>query len=136
MRTTRDRIRHAGLFELSALALVTPLGSAVFRVEAARFGAIALVSTAIAMIWTYGYNLAFDHALLRISGTVRKTLRVRVVHAVLFEAGLTAVLVPIIAIGLGTGLWRALAVDVTVTALYLVYAFAFNWAYDVVFPVD
>ncbi len=135
MRNTRDRIRHAVLFELVALVVVTPLGGLVFDVPLRDFGVVALVSTTIAMLWNYVFNLGFDHAMLRRFNDVRKTVPVRIVHAVLFEAGLLCLLVPFIAWYLDVSLWHAFVMDVALAGFYLVYAFAFNWCYDIVFPV-
>lgn len=135
MRKTRDRIRHALLFELTALLAVTPLGSALLHLPAGHFGAVAVVSTTIALLWTFVYNLAFDHAMQRRCGSPRKTAPVRVLHALVFEAGLLCLLVPFIAWYLGLSLWRALTIDASLSAFYLVYAFAFNWLYDIAFPV-
>lgn len=135
VRKTQDRIRHAVLFEVVALMIVAPLGGFAFGVSLAHFGVIAVVSTTIAMLWNYGYNLAFDHALLRLGRSVHKTVPVRVVHAVLFETGLLFLLVPFIAWYLGVTFWQALVMDVALAGFYLVYAFAFNWAYDILFPI-
>lgn len=135
MRNTRDRIRHALLFEIIALAIVTPLGGVVFGVPLGAFGVVAAVSTMIAMLWNYAFNLGFDHAMLRLFDDVRKSLRVRVVHAVLFEAGLLVVLVPFIAWYLEVSLWHAFVMDVALAGFYLVYAFCFNLCYDVIFPI-
>ena len=135
MRKTGDRIRHVVLFELVALALVAPLGGLVFGVPTGHFGMVAVASTTLAMLWNYVYNLGFDHALRRLTGEVRKTPAVRVLHAVLFEVGLVFLLVPFIAWYLAVPLWRALVMDLSLACFYMVYAFAFNWAYDLVFPV-
>jgi uncharacterized membrane protein len=59
-----------------------------------------------------------------------------VLHAVLFEGGLLLLLVPFIAWYLQFSLRDALVMDLTLAAFYLVYAFAFNWAYDAVFPLE
>lgn len=135
MRNIRDRIRHAILFELIALILVTPLGQMVFGVPMEDFGVVAVVSATIAMLWNYLFNLGFDHTMLRLFSDVRKTLATRVVHAVLFEAGLLCLLVPFIAWYLGVPLWSAFILDISLAAFYLVYAFIFNWSYDAVFPI-
>lgn len=135
MRNTRDRIRHSVLFELIGLITVTPLGGWVFGVPISHFGVVAVVSTTLAMSWNYAYNLGFDHALLRLTGSVKKTLRTRIVHAGLFEFGLLCLLVPFIAWYLAVPLWQAFVMDVSLAGFYLVYAFAFNWVYDIVFPV-
>jgi uncharacterized membrane protein len=135
MRSAPDRIRHAISFEIIGLVLVTPLATALFGLPVMDVGVIAIGSATAAALWNYVYNLGFDHALLRLTRSIRKSWLVRVVHAVLFEGGLLLLLVPMIALYLGVGLAQAFLIDVTLAVFYLVYAFAFNLAYDVVFPV-
>ncbi|HEY9020521.1 MAG TPA: PACE efflux transporter [Paracoccaceae bacterium] len=135
MRRTADRIRHALSFELIALAMITPLGAMVFDTPMKEMGVVTVVSATIATLWNYLYNLMFDHAMQRLRGSVIKTPAIRVLHAVLFEAGLLLVLIPFIALYLGVSLWTAFVMDVAFAGFYLVYAFAFNWAYDVIFPI-
>lgn len=135
MRSTRDRMRHAIMFELIALVIVAPLGGAVFGVAMGHFGVIAVVSTTIAMAWNYAYNLGFDHALVGLGESLHKTMPVRVLHAALFELGLLCLLVPFIAWYLEVSLWPAFIMDVALAGFYLLYAFAFNWIYDQVFPL-
>lgn len=135
MRRTADRIRHAISFEVIALAIITPLGAWVFDTALRDMGVVTVVSATIATGWNYLYNLLFDHAMLRRRGDVHKTPAIRVLHAVLFEAGLLVVLIPFIALFLGVSLWTAFVMDVAFAGFYLVYAFCFNWAYDVIFPI-
>ena len=135
MRTTPDRIRHAVSFEIIGLILVTPLGAVLFGEPLHDIGVVAIVGATLATLWNYVYNLAFDHAMLRITGAVHKSVKVRVLHAVLFEAGLLAALLPFIAWYLGISLREAFLMDVSFALFYLVYAFVFNWLYDVVFPI-
>lgn len=87
------------------------------------------------MVWNYAYNLGFDHALLRLRKSVRKTIPMRILHAALFEAGLLLLLVPFIAGYLNVSIWQALIMDVALAGFYLFYAFVFNWGYDVIFPI-
>ena len=135
MRSTSDRIRHAISFEILALLLVTPLGAWVFSLPITDIGVVSVVSATIAMLWNYVYNLGFDHAMQRLGGTTYKTVPIRVLHAVLFEAGILIVLAPFIAWYLGVGLWHAIVMDVSFSLFYLVYAFVFNWSYDRLFPI-
>lgn len=135
MRTTSDRIRHAISFEIIGLLLVTPLGAFAFDEPVEEIGVVALVSATMATGWNYLYNLMFDHALVRLRGSVQKTVPIRVLHAILFEGGLLLILLPFIAWYLGVSYLAAFLMDVSFAIFYLVYAFFFNWAYDVVFPV-
>lgn len=134
MRSPADRIRHAVAFEVIGLVLVTPLGAWAMAMPVQAIGFVALVCSLVATGWNYGYNVIFDRVLLRLAGRVTKTQPERVLHAVLFEGGLLAALVPFVAWWLGIPLWQALVMDLGFVGFYLVYAYAFNWAYDVVFP--
>ena len=135
MRTAADRIRHAISFELIGLALIIPLGSWAFSVPVTDIGIVGVVSATLATAWNYLYNLGFDHLLRRYAGTTLKTVPMRIIHAIVFEAGLLLVLMPFIAWYLDISLWQAFVMDVGFALFYLIYAFIFNWAYDRLFPL-
>ncbi|SDG85691.1 PACE efflux transporter [Pelagibacterium luteolum] len=135
MRTAWDRVRHALFFEIFGLILVVPLGAVVFAMPLHDIGVVGVVSATIAMAWNYVYNLMFDTVLKRTTGTTLKSLRLRVLHAVLFELGLLIVLMPFIAWYLGITLLHALIMDIAFALFYMGYAFVFNLAYDKVFPL-
>lgn len=135
MRTARDRMRHDVSFGIIGLVIVTPLAGRMFDQPLADIGAVALVSATIATGWNSLYNLLFDHALLRATGRVAKSPPVRVLYAILFEIGLLIVLLPFIAWYLAIPLTQAFLMNVSFALFYLVYAFVFNWAYDVIFPL-
>ncbi|WP_017431189.1 PACE efflux transporter [Vreelandella jeotgali] len=135
MRTVKDRIRHALSFEIIGLLLVTPMGAWLFDQPVDAIGMVAVVGATLATGWNYLYNLGFDHAMQRLRGDVRKTLAIRVFHAIVFEAGLLIVLLPFIAWYLGVGVVEAFRMDISFSMFYVVYAFVFNWAYDALFPV-
>jgi uncharacterized membrane protein len=135
MRTTRDRIRHAILFELVGLALMIPLGGLVFGLPAETMGVIGVGSATAAMIWNYIYNLVFDRIMQRTAGHTHKGIGLRVAHAVLFEAGLLVILLPPIAWYLGISLMQAFMMDIAIAAFYVAYAFAFNLIYDRIYPL-
>ncbi len=71
----------------------------------------------------------------RMFGDTNKTFKMRLVHTVLFEIGLLAILLPPIAWYLNMGLFETLQLDLAIVAFYLVYNFVFNLAYDRVFPI-
>ncbi|GBQ23252.1 putative membrane protein [Acetobacter estunensis NRIC 0472] len=135
MRSGLDRLRQALLFECLALALVIPSGSVLFGVPTSHMGAIGVGSAITATIWNYVYNVLFDRFMGRLTGSTHKTIAVRVLHTVLFEAGLQVVLLPAIALYLGVSLIQAFSMSMSIALFYLVYAFFFNMAYDALFPV-
>ena len=135
MRTFSDRVRHAIMFEIIGLAVFTPGAAFLFDQPIGHMGVIGVVSATAATVWNFVFNLGFDRTMLRLRGSVMKTMPIRVLHTVLFELGLIAILIPFIAWYLGIGLLTALVLDLTVVAFYLVYAFVFNIAYDWAFPI-
>jgi uncharacterized membrane protein len=135
MRTFADRVRHALLFEAVALAIFIPGSAVLFDQPVQDMGVIGIFSATIATLWNFVFNLGFDRAMLRLRGSVEKTMAIRVTHTFLFEAGLVAMLIPLIAWYLGIGLWAALLMDIAIVTFYLVYGFLFNLAYDRLFPV-
>lgn len=135
MRSLPDRLHHAVSFELIALLLIVPLGTFAFHLPVHDIGTVALAGATIATFWNMVYNLGFDHVLASLTGSTRKSGALRLLHAVLFEAGLLLVLMPFIAWHLGVTLWQALVMDLAFALFYMAYAFVFNWAYDRLFPV-
>jgi len=135
MRQTRDRIRHAISFEMIGLALVTPLGALAFDMPLEAIGIVGVVGATVATGWNYLYNLLFDHALLWVRGGLHKSIFMRVFHSILFEVGLLAILLPFIAWYLSVSLIHAFWMDLSYAVFFVVYAFFFNWAYDLIFPI-
>ena len=135
MRTFRDRVRHALMFEAVALAIFIPGSAVVFDQPVNHMGVIGFASATIATLWNFVFNMGFDRAMLYLRGSVQKTMAIRVAHTFLFEAGLVVMLIPMIAWYLGIGLWAALLMDLAIVTFYLVYGFLFNIVYDWVFPV-
>lgn len=134
MRTTSDRIRHAILFEVFGLILMIGGGVLLTGFDVHALGVIGVVSSIVATLWNYAYNWMFDRAMLRLRGSTLKTHPIRALHAVLFEAGLLVLLLPFVAWMLGVSLWQAFLFDAAIAAFYVCYGYAFNWAYDRVFP--
>ncbi|GAB2208765.1 PACE efflux transporter [Roseibium sp. ROS1] len=135
MRSPLDRLRQALSFEIIALVLAVPLATVAFGVPMHDVGVVGVVSATIATLWNVVYNFVFDVTYKRLTGETLKTLIVRIIHSIFFEIGLLIVLMPFIAWYLGVSLWQALVMDLFFVAFYLVYAFAFNWVYDKLFPL-
>ncbi|WP_265919310.1 PACE efflux transporter [Cupriavidus nantongensis] len=135
MRKTWDRIRHAVGFEVVGLLIFAPLASWAFGYELHQMGLIGAVASLIATGWNYLYNVLFDKGMLRFTGQLRKSVPVRVLHALLFELGLLVVFLPSVAWYLDISLLDALIMDIAVAGFYMVYALVYNWLYDIVFPV-
>lgn len=134
MRTTGDRIRQAVSFEVLGLLISVPLAAFVFGYPLEKTGVLGLIGATLATTWNYIFNLGFDHTLKRLTGSTRKSLKVRFLHAFSFELGLLVAFLPIISWWMDIGLLDALFLDVSFALFYLVYAFIFTWCYDTIFP--
>jgi uncharacterized membrane protein len=127
-KTLAERIGHALAFEVIALVICAPLFSWLMNTTMTEMGALTLAISLIAMLWNVVYNAGFDRLQRRIGFT--RTLSVRLLHAVVFEAGLILVAVPLAAVWLNITLWQAFVLDIGLLAFFLPYTMVFNWVYD------
>lgn len=132
MQGPRRKIFHAVLFEALAIAIVTAVMQPLSGLGAEATGPFAVATSLIAMAWNMAFNTAFE-AWERRQPSRTRTLRRRAAHAVLFEAGLVAMTVPLIAIWLHMSWWAAFVADLGLVALFVVFSFCFNWGFDRVF---
>jgi uncharacterized membrane protein len=135
VRSFPDRLRHTLIFEAIALFLVAVLGGWLLDRPMEIMGALSLMFSVLAMSWNLFYNWMFDLWDRKHRGMARRGVGIRIVHAVLFEAGLVIAGLFLIAWWLDMTYWDAFLLDVSLSAFFLVYAFCYNWAYDMVFPV-
>ncbi len=123
---------YIGLYEAVAIALagwglMVMSGKSPFD-----SGTLAIATSVVAVVWNLVFNTYFERWEAR-QGTTGRSMKRRVLHAVCFEIGLVAMLVPLIAWWFGVSLWQALVMDMALVIFFLVYTFVFNWAFDAVF---
>ncbi|WP_332745440.1 PACE efflux transporter [Hydrogenophaga sp.] len=126
------RVVYISLYEVVAIALA---GWGLMLMSGHSLldsGTLAIATSSVAVVWNLVFNTFFERWEARQATTGRSVKR-RVLHAVSFEVGLVAMLVPLIAWWLGVSLWQALVMDMALVVFFLVYTFAFNWAFDEVF---
>lgn len=93
----------------------------------AGLGHSGMLAVVASVIWNLIFNALFER------WESRQAVRRRIAHAIGFEGGLIALLVPMFAWGLGVTLWQALVIDLGLVLSFLVYTFVFNWGFDRVF---
>lgn len=126
------RVVYIGLYEVVAIALAGVGLMLMSGQSLLDSGALAIATSSVAVVWNLVFNTFFERWEARQTTTGRSVKR-RVLHAVSFEIGLIVMLVPLIAWWLGVSLWQALVMDMALVVFFLVYTFAFNWAFDEVF---
>lgn len=129
-KSITERIFQAIGFELLAVLLCTPLLAWVMDKPVVDMGVATIAIGLIALGWNVLFNSLFDRLLKHLGMT--QSSWTRVLHALLFEGGLVAVSVPLIAWWLNISLLQALILDLGVLLFFLPYTYVYHWAYDVV----
>ena len=132
MQGFQRRVVYITLYE--GIAIVAASAGLALMTDAGlgHSGVLAVAASVIAVIWNLVFNALFERWESR-QAVRGRSVRRRVAHAIGFEGGLIAFLVPMFAWGLGVTLWQALVMDLGLVVFFLVYTFAFNWAFDRVF---
>lgn len=129
--TIKERIFQAILFETIAVILSLFLVKLLMKQSQSSdvmITGMLIAISLIAMIWTFIFNWLFDRVFT--GEKVQRSVKVRVLHVILFEGGLLIFTLPLIAFVLKINLWQAFLMDIALTLFILVYAFVFYWIYD------
>ena len=127
----RRRLVFVSLYECTAILSASLLFMAIGQ-EPAASGAMSVVASTLAIVW----NLTFNHLFERWEArqTVKgRSVRRRAVHAMGFEGGLALMLIPLMAWWFEVSLWQATWMEAGLLLFFLVYTYAFNWAFDHIF---
>ncbi|MFJ2990069.1 multidrug/biocide efflux PACE transporter [Collimonas sp. NPDC087041] len=127
-KTWIERATHALIFEVLAVAITAPILAWVMKVPMAHAGLLTLMISLVAMTWNMIFNALFDR--VERHWRLVRTMSMRVVHAIAFEAGLVATVVPLVAWWLDMSLLDALILDIGLVLFFLPYTFVFNLVYD------
>ncbi|ABV35854.1 conserved hypothetical protein [Shewanella sediminis HAW-EB3] len=125
---TKERVFHAILFEIIALAIVVPAAAMFSDKDASSLIVVGVGLSVYAVVWNYFYNIWFDKQF----GAERssRSLLMRFGHTLGFEGGIIFVTVPLVAWFLGISLTAALLLEAAFLIFFFVYAIVFNWCYD------
>jgi len=132
MQGLKRRVVYVSLYEGIAI-VVASLGLMLMSgASLAHSGVLSALSSAVAVCWNLAFNWLFERWESRQAVRGRSLAR-RIAHAIGFEGGLIAFLVPLFAWWLDVSLWQALAMDFGLVIFFLIYTFVFNWCFDAVF---
>ncbi|MFZ1469469.1 MAG: PACE efflux transporter [Paracoccaceae bacterium] len=132
MRPLTRKIVYAISFESLGVAVATMGLLLMSNTSAATSASLATLAATVALGWSMAFNTVFEAWESRQATRGRSFTR-RTVHAILFEAGLVLILVPLTAWWLGVTLWMAIAYEAGLIALFIGYTYAFTWAFDAIF---
>jgi len=125
------RVVFVGLYELIATIACSILFIVIGQ-DVAASGVMAVVSSMIAVAWNLIFNWFFERWELRQTKKGRSFLR-RVVHAIGFEGGIAAMLIPLMAWWFDITLWEATVLEAGILVFFMIYTFVFNWSFDRIF---
>ncbi|CAI8743905.1 MULTISPECIES: multidrug/biocide efflux PACE transporter [unclassified Pseudomonas] len=128
-KSLTERVLQAIGFELLAVMLCTPLLAWLMDKPLVDMGVATIAIGLIALAWNVLFNGLFDRLLKRLA--LVPSAATRVLHALLFEGGLVAISVPLIAWWLNVSLLQALILDIGVLLFFLPYTYVYHWVYDV-----
>ena len=132
MQGLKRKIVYVSLFELFAVGLTTTTLMLLAGSSSAHASVAAVASSTVAVVWNFIFNSMFEAWEARQTTKGRSVAR-RIAHAIGFEGGLVAFLVPLFAWWLDISLWEAFIVDLWIVVFFLVYTFLFSLAFDRIF---
>lgn len=128
-RSLPERIFHAVCFEGIAAAILAPTTAWLMQRSVLEMGGLTILLATTVMIWNIIYNALFDR--LWPAHQVRRTAKVRALHALGFESGFIVIGVSIVAWVLNVSLLQAFTLEIGFFLFFLPYTMLYNWAYDV-----
>lgn len=132
MQGLKRRVVYISLYEGIAIVVASAGLSLMSGQGMGHSGVVAVIASVIAVLWNLTFNALFERWESRQAVRGRSVKR-RIAHAIGFEGGLIAFLVPVFAWWLSVSLWEALLMDLGLVVFFLIYTFVFNWAFDMLF---
>lgn len=131
-RPTLRRILYATSFEVGGVLMSTGLLLLMADTSAGGSFVFSALASTVAMLWNLSFNAMFEAWETR-QPTRGRSLARRITHALLFEAGLAAALLPLTAWWFSVSLLTALAYEGVLIGAFLIYTYLFTWAFDRLF---
>ncbi len=132
MQGIKRRVVYISLYEGLAIVAASVGLALMSNAGLGHSGVLAVIASVIAVLWNLTFNALFERWESR-QAVRGRSVRRRIAHAIGFEGGLVAFLVPVFAWFLDVSLWQALVMDLGLVVFFLVYTFVFNWGFDRVF---
>lgn len=130
MLISKRRIIHALSYEIILLVIIAIALSFIFEVPMEVTGTLGIAMALTSVIW----NMIFNHFFEKFEAKrkLKRTVGVRILHAVGFEGGLMLATIPMVAYAMEMSIWQAILLDFSMTMCILVYTFIFQWCYDAI----
>lgn len=130
MLISKRRLVHAMSYEVILLVIIAIALSFIFNMPLEVTGVLGVIMAVISVVWNMIFNHYFEKVEYKYQ--LKRTIPVRILHAVGFEGGLMLATIPIIAYMMKMSFIDALILDFGLTMCILVYTFIFQWCYDLI----
>ena len=130
MMISKRRIIHALSYEIILLVIIAIALSFIFEVPMEVTGTLGIAMAVTSVIW----NMVFNHFFEKYEQKkkFKRTIKVRILHAIGFEGGLMIATIPMVAYAMNMSILQAVILDLGLTSYILVYTFVFQWCYDLI----
>ncbi len=130
MLISKRRIIHALSYEIILLVIIAIALSFIFEVPMEVTGTLGVAMAVTSVVWNMIFNHFFEK--LEKQHQFKRTVGVRILHAIGFEGGLMLATIPMVAYAMDMSIWQAILLDLGMTSCILVYTFIFQWCYDTI----
>lgn len=127
------KLVYAITFETLAILLSTVLLAILSQSQSHNSLPVAIAVSVIALIWNYIFNSFFEliESKLRIK---KRTVMVRLTHAISFELGLFFFTIPLYMWWYNVGFIKAISMEVTILVFFFIYTYLFTLIFDKLCP--
>ena len=130
MLISKRRIVHALSYEIILLIIIAIALSFIFDMPMEVTGTLGIVMAVTSVFWNMTFNHFFEK--FEVKHHLKRTVGVRILHAIGFEGGLMLATIPMVAYALEMSIGRAILLDLSMTLCILVYTFIFQWCFDAI----
>ncbi|MGX5698033.1 chlorhexidine efflux PACE transporter AceI [Acinetobacter kookii] len=130
MLMSKRRIIHALSYEMILLVIIAIALSFIFDMPMEVTGTLGIAMAVTSVIWNMVFNYFFEK--FEAKRQLKRTVGVRILHAIGFEGGLMLATIPMVAYSLDMPIWQAILTDFSMTLCILIYTFIFQWCYDAI----
>lgn len=130
MFISKRRLIHAFSYEIILLVIIAVVLSTFLDMPLEVTGTLGIAMAVTSVVWNMIFNYIFEGVEKKYQ--LKRTIPVRILHAIGFEGGLMLATIPMVAYALKTSLLEAFLLDLAMTLCILVYTFIFQWCYDII----
>lgn len=127
-RSITERIFHACTFEFFAIIFTMLIGIFLLNKPISSMGIVSVLISVTALLLNILFNWLFDKLFPFVNGN--RPVKIRILHALGFEATLVLFTVPMLAYILKVSFLEAFMIEAGLLVFFLFYTYLYNWGYD------